>query len=450
MLRRGGLAALAFAAVVVAAAHAQHVEDSVDVGGAWVGSLVHNPVGNFIHGRSWSAGSVFTIDCSTGRLVALVQVPEPKFLAFDSLDNKYYCPFGPAGAESVLVGCGTSGRQLRAVALRGAKYALWDRTTDRLYVSCDMEWCVGVIDCRADTVLGIIRVGDGPLRMDLDARRRRLYVQLYDEEAVAVVDLRRDAVEAVIRVGGPPLCGMLDPNGERYFVGTTRGLAVIDVLAGMTVRRVALPADIVALEMDKTGGRLFAGGITVGAVDTVWAIDSETEMVDRAWPVGKEPWDIYFSRQTEQLYCLSYRPAQMTVLADSGVRAVLGLADAPYCIAGSGAAGRLYVGHLNSRKVYVVRDSAPPAGRFGSGERDTVTVAVWPNPFRRQVTCRLGCSGPAMLRDEAGRMIQTFSCGQSGTVNWDGCDDSGRPVAAGVYFLVPSGGRPLRLVKLAD
>lgn len=438
--------------------HAQYVEDSIDVGGTWVGSLIYNPRDNSIHGRSWSAGSVFTIDCATNQLVALTQVCEPKYLAHDSLDNKVYCPFGPAGAESVLVTRPQVDRRIKSIPLRGAKYALWDRVFNRLYVSCDMEWNVGVIDCRTDSLIAVIRVGDGPTKMALDSRRRELYVQLYDEGCVAVIDLGNNTVVRTIRTGLYLFSGLYSPAVGKYYVGMDREVAVVDAGSDSVVRRIRLSGDVIALESNEAEMLLYAGGNNASGADSVWTIDMTTDAVVAARHTGGEPWDIHYSAVTGQAYCLSSRPAQVSVMAGDGgeVRSSLALSEAPYVIAAAPKSRRLYVGHLNSRKVYVVRDSGPDEPRFGGPETDTGEVQSWPNPFYSSVSCRFaaaGPGGPVVVYDRAGNRVRLLAAGKAGpgraVVFWDGRDAAGREVADGVYFLVPrfDGAAPARVVR---
>jgi DNA-binding beta-propeller fold protein YncE len=402
---------------------------------------------------------VFAIDCATNRLVSLTQVEQPKYIAVDSLDNKVYCPFGPAGAESVLVLRSRTDQRIASIPMNGAKYSLWDRVTDRMYVSCDMQWNVGVIDCRTDSVIAAVRVGDGPMKMALDSRRRKLYVQLYDEGAVAVIDLRTNTLARTIRTGLYVLSAVFSTAADKYYVGMDREVVVIDPASDSIVRRIPVAGDVVSLATNDEGMLLYAGGNTPIGADSVWTIDMRTDSVVAARWTGGEPWDIYHSPVSGQAYCLSDRPAQVAVLSGDGreVRGTLGLSDAPYVIAASTKERRLYVGHLNSRKVYVVRDSGPDDPQFGGPEPDTGRVLAWPNPFGTSVSCRFElagqAAGPVAVFDRSGRLVQTVDAIKTGpsraVADWDGRDASGSEVADGVYFLVPQfdGAAPARVVR---
>jgi flagellar hook assembly protein FlgD len=80
------------------------------------------------------------------------------------------------------------------------------------------------------------------------------------------------------------------------------------------------------------------------------------------------------------------------------------------------------------------------------------------NPFRAgaEVGFRLeGAGGPVPLRasitDAAGRLVRSLGEAMtygSGSVRWDGRDDRGQEVPAGVYWLTVEAGPSARSVKL--
>jgi hypothetical protein len=74
--------------------------------------------------------------------------------------------------------------------------------------------------------------------------------------------------------------------------------------------------------------------------------------------------------------------------------------------------------------------------------RSVVLGSPWPNPMRveAQFEYSLPCSRDAILEvyDVSGRMVRRLQApapGTEGTVSWDGRDDRGAPVPAGVYFM---------------
>lgn len=77
-------------------------------------------------------------------------------------------------------------------------------------------------------------------------------------------------------------------------------------------------------------------------------------------------------------------------------------------------------------------------------------IRAWPNPFRDTVTIRADGAGPIVVLDLAGRRLRTLAAGGRGAfVTWDGRDDAGRSVPAGVYWVRGRDGtRAERIVRL--
>jgi hypothetical protein len=66
--------------------------------------------------------------------------------------------------------------------------------------------------------------------------------------------------------------------------------------------------------------------------------------------------------------------------------------------------------------------------------------SVWPNPFRQGATIRLSepavRGGAVTVTDAAGRAVRALTVRRGAeSVNWDGCDDAGRRLAPGIYFV---------------
>ncbi|RKX69558.1 hypothetical protein DRP53_07840 [candidate division WOR-3 bacterium] len=87
-------------------------------------------------------------------------------------------------------------------------------------------------------------------------------------------------------------------------------------------------------------------------------------------------------------------------------------------------------------QVYLIRTES----EIGISEREGLGgfgLRLYPNPFRRRLWIELN-RAPSKMRvrilDHTGRIIRTLELSSSPMV-WDGCDDRGHPVPAGVYFL---------------
>ncbi len=113
-----------------------------------------------------------------------------------------------------------------------------------------------------------------------------------------------------------------------------------------------------------------------------------------------------------------------------------GLADTSPCRPGQHPDG-MACGRIGaSDSVCVLLDVHSPP------ERPQAVVSVWPNPVRGQVRIAGpildGTPARSSVYDPTGRRVCSLDVTESpdrASAIWDGCDDSGRPVPPGVYFL---------------
>ncbi len=167
-------ALLAVAAALLAVAgmsYAQYVEDSIDVGHAWVGSLAYNSREDVLYGASES-GVFFAISCDSNKLVKSIPLGGAFAVTYDTSDNKAYCTFG----DSLLVVDGATHTRIRSLPMDVATTPVWDPVSDRVYVSCQFTNNVAVVDCATDSLLMYVSVGASPIKMYINTLRRKLYV----------------------------------------------------------------------------------------------------------------------------------------------------------------------------------------------------------------------------------------------------------------------------------
>ena len=118
--------------------------------------------------------------------------------------------------------------------------------------------------------------------------------------------------------------------------------------------------------------------------------------------------------------------------------------DLTYQIEFNGAAGGPFAG-VHSVTTSANRFQAGSSQQVGVEEPSSVDFrmgAPFPNPARGTSTLRFELPGPrrvqAMVIDVTGRRVRSLPSGTmsagSQVVSWDGRDESGRPVAAGLYF----------------
>jgi hypothetical protein len=92
-LSPGLLATVAVLCLAAGTGRSQYVEDLVDVGGGWVGSLAYNSREDVLHGARGDR-ILFAISCDSNKVVASLLVSGAFAVAYDSSDNKAYCSYG--------------------------------------------------------------------------------------------------------------------------------------------------------------------------------------------------------------------------------------------------------------------------------------------------------------------------------------------------------------------
>jgi len=433
--------------LVVGTGLGQYVEDSVDVGGAWVGGMVYNSRADVVYGNcQYTNGIFFAISCSTNQVIARFNMPWPREAAYDSIDNKTYVAFQSGDEDSVLVVDGVTHSRLRAIPLDWAIYPVWDPVSNRLYVSCGENNSVGVIDCRTDSVICHIPVGAYPLKMHLNTRHHKLYVQNYDEGSVSIVDLQTNQVIRTIPLGSEPQSGYYCEWAEKYYCGTSDRVHVVDDIADTVTTRIDLPGGSWSMSANRSQELLFAGIEDGVSYHALYTIDTKSDSVVSVLPIRRGPQELWWSSVTDRLYCANY-DGWVTVIAGDGTH-ILGtmpVNSSPFVFACSPVHQRLYVGHLNCSKVYVIRDTASAICETGPapGHRSE-TLRALPNPFVRSVTIRFknmrSGANSIGVYSAAGVLVRQLAVGTNdiafGQVEWNGKDENGWAVPAGTYVIV--------------
>jgi YVTN family beta-propeller protein len=437
---RSGLLALC---VVAGVGRGQFVEDSVWIGWPQVRSLAYNSNHGVVYGAS-GEGLFFAIDCR--ELVGCGGgYPQAAYeVAYSVTQDKGYCTYGLDGDESLLVVDGRTHSTIRVVRIPGAGFLLWDPDVNRLYVSCRDFNDVAVLDCANDSIITRIPVGAFPLGMTLNRPHRKLYVQNYDGESVSIIDLNTLLVTRTIPVGNAPVSGCYSEAADRYYCGAA-GIYVIDG-AGDTVRAfLPLPGTWVTTMLSVEPHSLVMAGGYTGHGDSVFVVDAYRDSIVRALPIGR-PNCLTWSSATDLVYCASTSNGNVAAILGDGSRVLtwLAVAQGPSVMIAVPEFHRIFVGHLGSIWMYVIRDTVTGIGEATGLPRPVRSgLAVVPNPFRTSLTLQVdeasGRAGSVRIFSRTGSLVRILpvptGCSR---VVWDGRDDLGKKVSAGVYVLIPS------------
>lgn len=453
----GQLAVLAALLFTASLTHAQYVEDSIDVGAGWVGSLAYNSRADVLYGGCQTAGIFFAISCDSNKVVRSQALAWPRDLTYDSLDNRGYVAFEGAGEDSLAVIDGSTHQVVKKVEMPGATTPVWDPVADRVYVSCQTTNKVAVLDCMTDSLLTYIAVGACPMKMYINTLRRKLYVLNFDDGTVSVVDMTTNQVIKTVDVGGTPNAGYYCRSADKFYSdGAFQECAVIGGLSDTIVVRIPLPGNVYVMSAaGNDGDGLVYLGTYSGGSDYVATVSAAKDSVVASTVIGSTPYGLAFYSGSGLLYCASSGSDKVVVLARDGTKIVANLqvGDFPYVFAVAHRHDRLYVGHLNERYVYVLRDTSAGLAESRLTYPGPCGVRVVPSPFRQSVA--IAWNSPAKGEDVARVYSQDGSLVRQSSVPtgvsrwvWDGRDSRGRSVPPGVYVLTAPGGVRAKAVKL--
>jgi YVTN family beta-propeller protein len=432
------LTAVAIVLLALAATgYGQWVEDSMDVGGPWVGSVAYNPLMDVVYGTSEQPGIFFAIDCAANQVIAAIQLRYPIRVAYDSVDHKVYCTYyNSVESDSILVVDGRTHRRIRSIPCDWATELVWDGMRDRLYVSCGERDVVAVFDCTQDSLICEIPVGRYPLKMFLNGRHRKLYVLNDDESTVSVIDLWTNRVVRTISLQSayPPASACYVPGVDKFYCDSDENVTVIDGVTDAVIRKIPFHEFARASAMADVAGH---GAVAVGVSDglsysAVLLIDAGADTVVAEARVVREPDRLWWSAASDRIYCAS-GVNRVTVLsgASAAVLDTLRVQWRPFEFAYSPRSRRLYVSHLGSNYVSVIRDEAGGIAEElpGAGRRARVAASV--------TAGRLRVEAAGLLLDVGGRAVARLEKGENDV----------RRLAPGVYvFRRQDTGESSRLV----
>jgi YVTN family beta-propeller protein len=439
-------------ALAATAGQAQYVEDSL-LAFRWVGDMVYNQRYGRVLAASQVDSSVFAILCFRNEVLNANYVPLPLHLTLNSSQNKLYCTRGDGWDDYVRVMNGIDCRYITEFPLTGAFDLIWDSVDNRVYVSCQEDERIAVIDCNTDSLIGYIHVSGDPSYLELNTRHHKLYVRNWNE-TVSIIDLNTQQVTRTIAVGNVPDCGYYGPAVDKYYCGADDLLVfsgsgdTVDAVMGFPVYFGA--RSIAGAEADSL---VFVGTYSGIYVDTLYVLTGSGDSVVAALPaVGGNPRVLVWVPQTNRVYCAGQR-GTMDVFRGDGTGSI---ASFPFvhnalCAAYSPEYGRLYVGSSDGQRVYVVRDTVVGIEEPIAKPVNEARLRAKPNPFCGSVRIEAG-GQPGVttvaVYAQDGRLVRTLRIAGD-ACDWDGNDVDGRPVAAGVYVVTAGTDRQdrIRVVK---
>jgi YVTN family beta-propeller protein len=441
-IRPGIRIALVAICLVVAAGqvYPQWVEDSIQAPGAWVGSLVYNSREDVVYGAS-EDGFVFAIDCVDNRVIASHEVVWALALAYDSTDNKAWCSYCGAGQDSLAVIDGASHAIIKRIEMPGATTPVWDPVTDRAYVSCQSTNSVAVLDCRTDSLLCYIPVGACPIKMYMNTLRRKLYVENYDEGSVSVIDMATNQVITTVVVGGETDAGYYCRRVDKFYCSSPPGsVTIIDGRSDSVEARIPLPDHGVALSMagnEQTATVVM--GVLTDTANYAYFVSAPEDSVVSVLSVGRDPYGVCLNSATNVACSANGGSNNVSVMAGDGSHIIktLQVGNYPFVFAQVPRHNRLYVGHLGTSFVYILRDTTAGVEEAPNADvrtRNAATIVrgvlYLPCGSDFPVSMNRGLEASPTLLDATGRRVAVLRVG---------ANDVSR-LAPGVYFVREASG----------
>ncbi len=418
-----------------------YVEDSIDVAGRAVGSLALNSRANVVYGGSQEAGIFFAISADSNKLVARWPLARPRDLCYDSTDNKCYVAHCGEWEDYLAVIDGNTHSYLRGIEMPGATMPVWDPVSNRVFVTSQTLNQVFVVDCSTDSIVARIPVGDCPIRAYLGRPGRKLYVMNSDEGSVSIVDIATNAVIRSVETGGDFDAGCYSSVADKFYCVGATSIVVVGGASDSVIGRIPFPLGSgVSTMTDVPTSGLMMFGVYGGGYSAVYSVDTQWDSVVSVVTVGRVASSLLSSPSRRLVYCAGTVTDDISVLADDGTRVnvVLSAGDCPFVMVEAPSVHRVYVGHLNTSRVYVIRDSTSPVseGRnIAAGPGPALEAR--PAPFSSSVFVRslpgVGHVVPLHVYAPSGTLVRTLA--GRGVWHWDGRDDQGRPVPAGAYVL---------------
>jgi DNA-binding beta-propeller fold protein YncE len=428
--------------------------------------LIFNPLFNKLHIRSYLAvdsadweGRILGFDCNSNRFTDSTRVGvgrQDMVLAEDGA--KLYC----ACERDSLIGvvdCAT-GALLKTFRASYPTSLAYDRSRHRVFCVDYYRGSLLVFDSRTDTLLATVAVPlPRPRFVTWFPTVNKVYVQdiggrlaVFDGDSLQFLHY----IPFSGRPGTAPCC---NPQDNKLYTGNcsgTPGLVIIDALHDSVVARFDSFADPWNWVWNQASDKVYAAGDFPynGPPNpaVIIAVDGRTDSMLKVMPVPYFDWaEVLVSHPSrDRVYCsISGDPGGLGFIdctRDSLVAAVacpcysgLGIDEPARSIAVDPELDRIYLG--GAGRVFVLRDASPGIEERPGIDANSRLLECFPDPMTSALTVRF-CApdwGPVKVAvyDRAGRLVKILGRAKSGRAawRWDGTDQAGSKVPAGLYFV---------------
>jgi DNA-binding beta-propeller fold protein YncE len=429
--------------------------------------LIFNPLVNKLHIKSYLAansmgldGRVLGFDCNSNRFTDWTAVGAgEQDMVLAEAGAKLYCACELDSLIGV-VDC-ASGALLKTFPASYPTSLAHDSSRHRVFC---VDWHLSgsgnllVFDSRADTLLATIAVPlPDPWFVTWFPTVNKVYVQDFGGR-LAVLD--GDSLQFLHYIpfsGRPGTAPCCNPEDNKLYTGNcngTPGLVIIDALRDSVVARLDSFAEPWNWVWNQATDKLYAAGDFPynGPPNpiVIIAVDGRTDRLLKVMPC---PWDgaemLVSHPFRDRVYCdIAGDPGGLGFIdctRDSLVATVtcpcyrgLSLASAR-SIAVDPEIDRVYLGGMG--RVFVLRDESQAIEDRPGIDANDQLLECFPDPMTSALTVRFCATGCGLVKiavfDRAGRLVKALGQAKSERAawRWDGTDQAGSKVPAGLYFV---------------
>ncbi len=196
----------------------------------------------------------------------------------------------------------------------------------RLYVLCQGDGQVRVLDAKSYAPIKDIKVGRVPRGFSLSPRGDRLFVANSWDDTISVIDTKTLEVAATWAAGAEPSSAQEDRSGKRVFVANriSNDVAVLDAQTGTEEKRLAAGRGASYITQSPDGMKLYVTHVYPNATPHRTAPQSEITVIDTAravvtdrimLPYAAHSFHIAFSRDGRLGVATGMHPKNLVPLA---------------------------------------------------------------------------------------------------------------------------------------
>ncbi len=281
--------------------------------------LVWNPTNNKVYAAGHD--SITIINGATNNIITTVPrgiTDETGAMVWNSINNKVYVVNGTSNDVTVIDG--VSNNVIATVPVGDwPRWLVYNSFDNKIYVGNDGEGenSVSVIDGTTNNVITTIPVGERPRDGVWNSIHDKLYVFNEVGSDITVIDGVTNNVITTLFGGTWPVDGVWNSTNDKLYVANSFGMAVtiIDCASDKFIYTATVESFPCAAAWNSTKNRVFVAN---AHSDNVSVIDGATNLVTHTIPVGDYPHRIIYNTTNDRIYVANLLDSTVSVIKDQG------------------------------------------------------------------------------------------------------------------------------------